>query len=146
MNTNIRLRFHFIKFYLKLYFNCFPYCSYWTDESFDSSVKRLFKLICVVKENICCLYDNHHQKLYFQYLICPESVEDAKWGMTWLCDLFLHLSACLSSTSLSLSVHYQQIMFPLQNILSWFRKKTFLGIFYNQLGCIIFSSFFISGL
>ena len=59
------------------------------------SLLNLVKLICIVRENICYFYDSHHHRSHFLYLICPEFAKDDKWGMNWLHDLFLHLSACL---------------------------------------------------
>ena len=63
----------------------------------------------------------------------------------WI-DYMIYFSICLpvsiSSTAISLSAHYQEIIFSLQNISCWFREKMFLEIFYNKLGCIIFFFFF----
>ena len=101
------------------------------------SLLNLVKLICIVRENICYFYDSHHQKSHFLYLICPEFAKDAKWGMNWLHDLFLHLSACLLHLSVYLLI-INRLYFSLQNISCWFREKVFLEIVYNKQVCIIF--------
>lgn len=105
---------------------------------------KVATLICAVKEKICCLYDYHHQKLYFQYLMCLKPVQKIKWGISWS---FLHLCLWI------FYIYLISYLSPLINRLYFLcrknkpiQKEDLLWEISQQTGMYIFSSSFFKPL